>query len=235
MSALALTANRTVADSRARAEGDFCAAHCPYGRPCSPMSSRSPRLPTLVADSHRRSARLVTRGALILAFRVRAHGQPRRRDQTEPLPGAADHAGRGRPDGQHPQRVRAVGRRFGHAASSPSRRSLWLLTPWWGRSDFALLRAHLTCLARRARHRCLGRRHYSRPGVAHSPTVAGLSGAIVADTCHAGGPLRGRPAPGAPSCCGSLEPVRGRTALLDAFRGWERRWLAPTRGPRSLP
>jgi len=23
---------------------------------------------------------------------------------------------------------------------------LWLLTPWWGRSDFALLRAHLTCL-----------------------------------------------------------------------------------------
>lgn len=24
--------------------------------------------------------------------------------------------------------------------------ALWLLTPWWGRSDFALLRAHLTCL-----------------------------------------------------------------------------------------
>jgi hypothetical protein len=23
---------------------------------------------------------------------------------------------------------------------------LWLLTPWWGRSDFALLRSHLTCL-----------------------------------------------------------------------------------------
>jgi hypothetical protein len=23
---------------------------------------------------------------------------------------------------------------------------LWLLTPWWGRSDFVLLRAHLTCL-----------------------------------------------------------------------------------------
>jgi hypothetical protein len=23
---------------------------------------------------------------------------------------------------------------------------LWLLTPWWGRSDFALLRCHLTCL-----------------------------------------------------------------------------------------
>jgi hypothetical protein len=23
---------------------------------------------------------------------------------------------------------------------------LWLLTPWWGRSDFALLRAHLSCL-----------------------------------------------------------------------------------------
>lgn len=24
--------------------------------------------------------------------------------------------------------------------------SLWLLTPWWGRADFALLRAHITCL-----------------------------------------------------------------------------------------
>ncbi len=24
--------------------------------------------------------------------------------------------------------------------------TLWLLTPWWGRSDFALLRAHITCL-----------------------------------------------------------------------------------------
>ena len=23
---------------------------------------------------------------------------------------------------------------------------LWMLTPWWGRSDFALLRAHITCL-----------------------------------------------------------------------------------------
>ena len=23
---------------------------------------------------------------------------------------------------------------------------LWLLTPWWGRSDFALLRSHLVCL-----------------------------------------------------------------------------------------
>ena len=23
---------------------------------------------------------------------------------------------------------------------------LWLLTPWWGRADFPLLRAHITCL-----------------------------------------------------------------------------------------
>ena len=57
-------------------------------------------------------------------------------------------------------------------ARSASSAVLWFLTPWWGRSDFALLRAHLAVLARRARHRP-GRRRSWRPAW-RSPTVDGF-------------------------------------------------------------
>ena len=68
---------------------------------------------------------------------------------------------------------------------------LWLLTPWWGRSDFPLLRAHLMCL-----RVVLGT-------VLVGAIVAPGAGVLLrrpafrrtlADPADAGGPLRSRPA-----------------------------------------
>lgn len=53
---------------------------------------------------------------------------------------------------------------------------LWLLTPWWGRSDLPLLRAHLLCLKMIIGFVWLGA--LLAPGAAFSTTESRLSGAI---------------------------------------------------------
>ena len=68
---------------------------------------------------------------------------------------------------------------------------LWLLTPWWGRSDFVLLRSHITCLRIVLGTVLVGA--VLAPGAAFSYDGR-LTGRTVADTPDAGGPLRSRSA-----------------------------------------
>ncbi len=68
---------------------------------------------------------------------------------------------------------------------------LWLLTPWWGRPDFVLLRAHLTCLRIVLALGSCRRRPRPRRCVLLRGSAVGRA---VANSPDTGGPLRGRPA-----------------------------------------
>jgi hypothetical protein len=88
---------------------------------------------------------------------------------------------------------------------------LWLLTPWWGRSDMVLLRSHLACLRVVLVTVLIGA--VVAPGVAFSYSDGRLSGALwpipPTQVAHYAGVLLG--------CTAVLwfgGVVRGRTALL---------------------
>ena len=108
---------------------------------------------------------------------------------------------------------------------------LWLLTPWWGRPDLVLLRAHLTCLRIVLVSVLVGAVTRPRRCVLLRGSPVGRA---VAHTPRHRSPTTRPSCSGAPSCCGSVE----RSAVVPPcgrFSERERPSWAHTRGPPSSP
>ena len=173
---------------------------------------------------------LVTQGALVLALLLALLANPRRRDQAEPVPGAADHAGRRRADGQHPQRVHA-GVDLPRLPAARLRRGALAAHPVVGEVRLRPAPRPSHVPAHRARHRA-GRRG-RRPGRGVLLRGSAL-GSAVADSAHPGGPLRGRPARVHRRAVVRRSHPRS-DRLVDACRGGGGPGRAHTPGPRSWP